>query len=128
PAMRRSARWRWMCWSSDPDDGVRRSGVFMNKNNGKMEAGERPGRGTLGIHLDSDAVRVVEVIHGSMSGWSRFPYPPGVSPASPDFPAFLKKSLDEKYAEARRVPVWVVAPFPSLQVRFLSIPKSRPRQ
>lgn len=100
----------------------------MNTKIAMTEAGEKPGRGTVGIHLDADALRVVEMSHGKISGWIQVPYPPGMTPSSSGFPMFLKQSLDAQASAARRVPVWVVAPLPSLQVRFLSIPKARPRQ
>lgn len=100
----------------------------MNKHKGVKDSGERIGRGTLGVHLDYDALRVVEVVHGKMSDWINVPYPPGVTPVSPEFPSFLKQSLADVYSYARRDSVWAVTPMSSLQVRFLSTPRVRPRQ
>lgn len=89
---------------------------------------ELGGRSVIGLHLDLTALRAVEMHHGKIHDWIDIPYPPGVGVQSPAFPQFLKTSLAGLYAVARRASVWVVSPAPSLQVRFLSLPKVRPGQ
>lgn len=89
---------------------------------------QQGGRCVLGVHLDMDALRVVEVSHGGISNWASVPYPAGLTTASKEFPAFLKSSMAGFHSLFRRASLWVVGPTPSLQVRFLSLPKARPRQ
>ena len=85
-------------------------------------------RGALGIHLDVAALYVVEIARGHVVRSLQAPYPAGVEPGSETFAAFLKQSLADFIPTYRRPPVWVVGPIPSLQVRFLSIPKVRASQ
>ncbi len=89
---------------------------------------EQGGRCVVGVHLDIDSLRVAEVSRGRVARWSCVSYPAGLSPDSPEFPAFLKKNLAEYHSAFRRASIWVVGPLPSLQVRFLSLPRVRPRQ
>jgi Tfp pilus assembly PilM family ATPase len=51
-----------------------------------------------------------------------------MTPASGEFPAFLKRSLAEFIPGLHRVQIWLVSVFPSLQVRFLTVPRVRARQ
>ena len=88
-----------------------------------------PGRNcALGVHLAIDSLRVVEVVRGRITRWLSVPYPPGLHPGAAEFPAFLKERLAEFFTVLRHTAIWVVGPAPSLQVRFLSLPKVRPRQ
>ena len=82
----------------------------------------------VGVHLDLDALRVVEVSRGRVIRWFAEPYPPGQAPGAKEFPAFLKARLGEFASMLRRPALWVVGPTPSLQMRFLSLPKARPWQ
>jgi len=85
------------------------------------------GRHSLGIHFDLDALRVVETSHGKIHEWKKVSYPAGLRPGVPGFAGFLKRVLDD-LSISRHVPVWASASLPTLQVRFLSLPKVRPRQ
>ena len=100
----------------------------MNNPKAKAEVPEQGGQCTLGVHLDLDSLRVVEVNRGRIARWFCVPYPDGLQLDSKEFPAFLKVRLAEFYSVLRRPFTWVVGPTPSLQVRFLSLPKVRPRQ
>ncbi len=99
----------------------------MKTNDAFIEVTEKSPRNQVGIHLDLGAVRVVEVSHGHVKDWQSTPYPEGLHPGAPGFAGFLKKTLAD-IAGIRHAPVWVVGPLPSLQVRFLSLPRVRPRQ
>jgi hypothetical protein len=92
------------------------------------EVVETADRCTLGVHLDLEALCVAEVIHGGLVDWARVPYPVGQRPGSPGFAAFLKDTINDFYPLHRRATIWAVASLPSMQVRFLSIPKVRPSQ
>ena len=94
----------------------------------RTELPEGGGACTLGIHLDIDCLRGVEVVRGRIAQWFRIPYPAGLHPSSQEFPAFLKARLADYYSVLRHTITWVVGPTPSLQVRFLSLPKVRPSQ
>ena len=100
----------------------------MSKIDSPAELQEQNGRCVVGVHLDVDSLRVVEVIRGRVARWASVPYPPELAPGAKDFPAFLKKCLADFHSAFRRASLWVVGPLPSLQVRFLSLPKTRPRQ
>ena len=100
----------------------------MNTSEPKAEMPDRGRACTVGVHLDLDALRVVEVSRGRIVRWFVAPYPPGQTPASKEFPAFLKARLGEFDSMLRHTSIWVVAPMPSLQMRFLTLPKARPRQ
>ena len=100
----------------------------MNKPKARADVPEQGGQYTLGVHLDLDSLRVVEVNRGRIARWFCIPYPDGLQLDSKEFPAFLKVRLAEFYSVLRRPFTWVVGPTPSLQVRFLSLPKVRPRQ
>lgn len=92
---------------------------------------EMPGRGRagqVGVHLDLDSLRVVEMNRGRVVRWAVAPYPPGQQPGSKEFPAFLKARLGEFDSMLRHTAIWVVGPTPSLQMRFLTLPRTRPRQ
>lgn len=91
------------------------------------DAREKSPRNQVGVHLDLNTLRVVEVSHGHLKDWQSTPYPPGLQPGAPGFSDFLKSTLAD-ISGIRHAPVWVVGPAPSLQVRFLSLPKARPRQ
>ena len=86
------------------------------------------GRSVLGVHLDIDSLRLVEVARGRIANWANVPYPAGLAPTAKEFPAFLKSSLAGYNSTFRRSALWVVGSLPSLQVRFLALPKARPRQ
>jgi|GEM_PF-2977442 Tfp pilus assembly PilM family ATPase len=88
-----------------------------------------PGRiCTVGVHLDLDSLRVVEVGRGRIVRWFSEAYPSGQLPGSKEFPAFLKSRLGEFCSVLRHTSIWLVGPTPSLQMRFLALPKARPRQ
>lgn len=99
----------------------------MKTNDALLEVAEKSPRNQVGVHLDLGALRVVEVSHGHVKDWQSTPYPPGLHPGAPGFAEFLKSTLAD-ISGIRHAPVWAVAPMPSLQVRFLSLPKVRPRQ
>ena len=99
----------------------------MSQNDSRAEM-QQGGRCVLGVHLDIDSLRMVEVSRGRIVHWASVPYPDGARMGSKEFPAFLKASLSGFHSGLRRPAVWVVGPLPSLQVRFLSLPKTRPRQ
>ena len=92
------------------------------------EVVETADRCTLGVHLDLEALCLAQVVHGGLVEWTRVPYPNGLRPGAQGFAAFLKETVNEFYPLHRRATIWAVAPLPSMQVRFLSIPKVRPRQ
>ena len=92
------------------------------------ELQEPGGRHVVGVHLDIDSLRVAAVNRGRVVRWASVPYPDGVQPGSKDFPAFLKTGMADFHSAFSRASLWVVGPLPSLQVRFLSLPKGRPRQ
>ena len=100
----------------------------MSKIDTPAELQEQNGRCIVGVHLDIDSLRVVEVSRGRVARWASVPYPPDVAPGAKEFPAFLKTSLGEFHSAFHRAALWVVGPLPSLQVRFLALPKTRPRQ
>lgn len=100
----------------------------MNKDYARVDARERGGRLTIGVHVDRDALRVVEINHGHIAAWATTPYAAGQTPASPEFPQFLKRALESFEPARRQARIWVLGCFPSLQVRFFSAPKTRPRQ
>lgn len=85
------------------------------------------GRNTLGIHIDLNCLRMVEIGHGKVRSWAKVPYPAGVRPGLSGFAEFIKAAM-AKTSMPRNIPVWVSASLPSLQVRFLSLAKVRPRQ
>lgn len=100
----------------------------MSKDSSSGVPGEPIGRDVLGVHLDVDSLRMVLVRRGRILRWQCIPYPDGMRPDTEDFPAFLKTHLDPMQPVFRRAALWVVGPLPSLQVRFLSLPRARPRQ
>lgn len=100
----------------------------MSNNQAAAGIREQGGRSVLGVHMAIDSLRAVEVERGSVVRWIDVPYPDGLAPGAKEFPAFLKKSLCDFHSAFRHPAVWVVGPLPSLQVRFLSLPKVRPRQ
>ncbi len=100
----------------------------MNKDYARVDARERGGRLTIGVQVDRDALRVVEINHGHITAWATAPYATGLTPQSPEFPQFLKKALESFEPVRREAHIWVLGCFPSLQVRFLSAPKTRPSQ
>ena len=100
----------------------------MSNNQTAAGVQEQGGRSVLGVHLAIDSLRAVEVERGCVVRWIDVPYPDGLAPGAKEFPAFLKKSLCDFHSAFRHPAVWVVGPLPSLQVRFLSLPKVRPRQ
>lgn len=93
----------------------------------QAEMPDRGGRNQVGIHLDIDALRVVEVIHGRIKECRSVAYPAGLQPGAPGFAAFLKETVTA-LPGLRHAPMWVVGPLPSLQVRFITLPKVRPSQ
>lgn len=100
----------------------------MSGSNSVADIQEQGGRCVLGVHLDVDSLRVVEMNRGRIANWSSVPYPENLHPGSKDFPEFLKGGLDGFQSAFRHASIWIVGPTPSLQVRFLSLPKARPRQ
>ncbi|HRT05104.1 MAG TPA: hypothetical protein P5204_05345 [Kiritimatiellia bacterium] len=99
----------------------------MKTNESKAKLPDRGRVGLVGVHLDLDSLRVVEVDRGRIVRWFAAPYPPGQSPGSKEFPAFLKSRLGEFDSMLRHTSIWVVGPTPSLQMRFLTLPRTRPR-
>ena len=99
----------------------------MKTNESRTELLDRGRAGMVGVHLDLDAMRVVEVNRGRVVRWFVAPYPPGQQSGSKEFPAFLKARLGEFESMLRHTAIWVVGPTPSLQMRFLTLPRTRPR-
>lgn len=99
----------------------------MNSPDTRARATEKIGHNLLGIHLDIQSLRWVEVNRGVLTAARSITYPPGIQPGKPGYAAFLKSALAD-VRELRHQSVWVAANMPSLQVRFLSLPKVRPRQ
>ncbi len=99
--------------------------MSTNESTAELQQG---GRSVLGVHLDIDSLRLVEVARGRIANWASVPYPAGLAPTAKEFPAFLKSSLAGYNSTFRRSALWVVGSLPSLQVRFLALPKARPRQ
>jgi len=100
----------------------------MSSSVPKVEIPEQGGACTLGVHLDIDALRVVEINRGRITQWASIAYPPGMQPSAGGFSTFLKSSLAGFQSVLRHTSIWVVGPTPSLQMRFLSLPRVRPRQ
>ena len=100
----------------------------MKTNEPRAEIPDRGRPGMVGVHLDLDALRVVEVNRGRIVRWSVVPYPAGQALGTKEFPAFLKARLGDFDSMLRHTAIWVVGPIPSLQMRFLTLPRTRPRQ
>jgi hypothetical protein len=79
-------------------------------------------RAGIGVSVEADGLRMAESHGGRVLRCASKAYPPGVSPTSDGFPAFLRQSLTGFSSQLRRVPVWAVGCLPSLQVRYLSLP------
>jgi Tfp pilus assembly PilM family ATPase len=92
----------------------------------KME--RHGGRWVIGVQLDLNALHAVAMRHGRIEGWIDAPFPPGMDSGSPEFPAFLQRSLAGFHAPHHRTAVWLVCPCASLQARFLTLPRVRPGQ
>lgn len=99
----------------------------MKTSEPRTEMPDRGRVGMVGVHLDLDSMRVVEVSRGRVVRWFVAPYPPGQQPGSKEFSAFLKARLGEFGSMLRHTAIWVVGPTPSLQMRFLTLPRTRPR-
>lgn len=86
-----------------------------------------PSERVLGIHVDWDALRLVTVHRGSIDGWRVLPYPGGQRPSGDALISFLQGAL----AQTGLPPwhrVWAICSPPSLQIRFLTLPRARPAQ
>jgi Tfp pilus assembly PilM family ATPase len=88
-------------------------------------SGLRSHPATLGVCCDHDAVRLVLFRHGHLEQWATHVYPEHGRPGEPGFTALLQDAL-APFAR-RHARCWVLAPLPSLQVRYLRIPKTAPR-
>lgn len=82
-------------------------------------------RHVVGVHLDHDALRWIEWHHGRIAAWKHLPYPAGLQIDSDTFTGFLRTAFATCPDD---LPLWLVSSFPSLQLRFLSLPKVRPGQ
>jgi len=82
-------------------------------------------RHVVGVHLDHDALRWVEWKHGHIAAWKHLSYPSGLQIDSDAFAEFLRNAFSNCPAD---LPLWLVSSFPSLQLRFLALPKVRPSQ
>ncbi len=99
----------------------------MNKEYARVDARERSGRLTIGVHMDRNAIQVVEVLNGRITSWANQAMPADRGdPAA--LPQTLKRALEPFEAVRREARVWALGAFPSLQVRFLNIPKPRAGQ
>lgn len=107
---------------------MRGEGVVETSAPAVTEYTGEAGSYSIGIHLDRDQLRIVEVHQGRIKSWAAVAYPSGMTPEAPDFPAFLRRSLSEFASGVHRLQIWVVSVFPSLQVRFLAVPRVRARQ
>ncbi len=75
----------------------------------------------IGVEIDTEGVRMAESRRGRVVRCASAPCPAGVTPESAEFPAFLKRALDEFRAKNRRAPVWAVGCPPSMQIRYLKL-------
>lgn len=92
------------------------------------EARGQGSRSGIGVHVGRLGIRAVELRQGKIASWVSAEYPTGLSPAAPGFPAFLGETLTAAFPGIRRSNLWAVEVSPSLQVRFLSVPRSRSDQ
>ncbi len=99
----------------------------MNKEYARVDVRERSGRLTIGVQIDRDTIRSVEVLNGRITSWAERAIPKGMSDAE-ELPVHLKRALEPFEPARRQARVWVLGAFPSLQVRFLSVPKTRTSQ
>ncbi len=83
------------------------------------------GRVAIGVSLEADAVRMAECRRGKVVRCASRAYPPGVSPESEGFPAFLKTCMTGFSSRFRRLPIWLAVSPPSLQIRYLTLPVVR---
>jgi len=83
---------------------------------------------TLGVTLDHDAVRIVCLHRGRIARWHTQPYPDGLHPGAPGFAEFLRETMAPFHDHLHTPHGWLLASLPSLQVRYLKIPKVRPSQ
>lgn len=81
----------------------------------------------IGVSIEADALRMAESRSGRVIRCASKPYPPGVTPSSDAFPAFLRQSLAGFSSRLRTVPVWATGSLPSLQTRYLTLPAGRHR-
>ena len=80
---------------------------------------------TLGVTLDFDAVRIVYLRRGRIARWLTQPYPEDLHPGAAGFAEFLKETLAPFRDHLHTPQCWALAPLPSLQVRYLKIPKAQ---
>lgn len=106
-------------------DTLDRLGSRLGQSTAPSPAFDPARRHVVGVHLDHDALRWIEWQHGRIAAWKHLPYPPGMQIDSDTFTDFLRTAFA---ACPDDLPVWLVSSFPSLQLRFLSLPKVRPGQ
>ena len=85
-------------------------------------------RSAIGVHIGRLGLRAVELRQGKIVSWVSAEYPAGLNPGAPGFPAFLGETLTGAFPGIRRSNLWAVEVSPSLQVRFLSVPRTRSDQ
>ncbi len=79
-------------------------------------------RTSIGVSIETDAVRLAVARHGRVIRCDSIAYPPGVSPGSEAFPAFLRRCLSGFSSRWRQAAVWATGSLPSVQIRYLSLP------
>ena len=53
--------------------------MSTNESTAELQQG---GRSVLGVHLDIDSLRLVEVARGRIANWASVPYPAGLAPSA----------------------------------------------
>jgi len=82
-------------------------------------------RGSIGVSLEIDSVRMAESRGGRIYRCSSVPCPADLSRDPAGYAGFLKHALREFSPALHRMPVWAVGCFPSLHVRFMTLPALR---
>lgn len=75
----------------------------------------------IGVEIDTEGVRMAESRRGRVVRCAGQPCPADITLESAEYPAFLKRTLDEFRSKDRRTPVWAVACPPSMQIRYLKL-------
>lgn len=97
----------------------------MNEKKTQPTQADRSPRLTAGVQLDHDALRLVAIQHGRIRAWAAIPYPPSTTPESEIFPDFFKQALARFRPSLKQAQIWALGAFPSLQLRFFSVPRTR---
>ncbi len=82
-------------------------------------------RSTIGVSIETDAVRLSEAHNGHVVRCDSLAYPPGVTPGSESFPAFLRRCLSGFSSRWHQAAVWATGSLPSVQIRYLALPPQK---